>query len=143
MRPSLMHTISTVRFGLTVTLLVWLGGAGVSLNAQTAASQDGATSDILAAEDLGISLARIQNRLDTLPSDPNARSILRLNYYVQVYGRTPPLDLFLDFDIHNAPIPYGAPVHNELLAVMHSNPLYPSAVSLNPIAGWAWKSLRP
>ena len=98
--------------------------------------------EVLEAEELGVSLARIQRRLDRLPdeSDPNT---LRLNFYVQVYGRAPELNLFEGFDLHNSPVPYGVPLHNEMMAVMHPNPLYPPAVNLNTVAGWAWRGLRP
>ncbi len=100
-------------------------------------------SAVLDAEDLGISLARIQRKLDRLPDGAQARSLLRLNYYVQVYAKAPPLTLFRGFDVHNGPVPYGTPMHNDMLNVMHPNELYPSAVNLNPVLGWAWRGLKP
>ncbi len=138
-----IRTISTVRCGLTLGILGWIVVGVAPLDAQAQAIPGPTMADVLEAEELGVSLSRIRRRLDALPSASEARSLLRLNYYVQVYGRTPPLDLFYDFDIHNSPISYGVPLHNEMLAVMHPNPLYPSSISLNPIAGWAWKGLRP
>jgi hypothetical protein len=98
---------------------------------------------VLDAEDLGVSLARIQRKLDRLPDGAQARSLLRLNYYVQVYAKAPPLTLFRGFDVHNGPVPYGTPMHNDMLNVMHPNELYPSAVNLNPVLGWAWRGLKP
>lgn len=113
-------------------------GAVVSGHAQAA------TPEVLDAEDLGVSLARIQRRLDRLPEGDDARRLLRLNFYVEVYGRAPRLDLFEGFDLHNGPVPYGVPRHNEMLSAMRSDdPLYPPAINLNPIAGWAWKALQP
>ena len=75
--------------------------------------------------------------------DEGDTDVLRLNFYVQVYGRAPELNLLESFDVHNSPIPYGVPLHNEMMAVMHRNPVYPPAVRLGPVAGWAWRSLRP
>ena len=79
--------------------------------------------EILEAEELGVSLARIQRRLDRLP-DVHDTSVLRLNFYVQVYGRAPELNLFEGFDVHNSPVPYGVPTHDQMMAVMHRNPVY-------------------
>lgn len=138
-----MRIISTVRDGLALGVLTCIVTAHAPVGAQSQTIPSPTMADVLEAEEMGVSLARIQRRLDSLPSDAEARNLLRFNYYVQVYARAPPLDLFHGFDIHNSPIPYGAPVHSEMLAVMHPNPLYPSSISLNPITGWAWKALQP
>lgn len=120
---------------------VWLAASCLSVRAF---AQDGTTasSEVLDAEELGVSLARIQRRLERLP-DERDPTVLRLDFYVQVYGRAPELNLLEGFDVHNSPIPYGVPMHKEMMAVMHSNPVYPPAANLNPVAGWAWRSLRP
>ena len=120
-----------------VVLMAWAGPAAAQGTASTAAGA------VLAAEDLGISLARIQQKLDRLPDGEEARSLLRLNYYVQVYAKAPPLTLFQGVDLHNSPIPYGVPLHREMLSVMRPIELYPSAANLTPILGWAWRGLRP
>ena len=125
---------------LAVSLVMLMAGASAAAAQGTASTAAGAVLD---AEDLGISLARIQRKLDRLPDGQEARSLLRLNYYVQVYAKAPPRTLFQGFDLHNSPIPYGVPLHREMLSVMRPNALYPSAANLTPILGWAWRGLRP
>lgn len=101
--------------------------------------------EVLQAEELGVSLARIQRRLNNLPDDDD-KDVLRLNFYVQVYGRAPQLKLLDGFDVHNGPVPYGAPVHRDLLAAMRPSPqLYPPSIPLVNIAipGWSWRALQP
>ncbi len=104
-----------------------------------ATAQDTSEQATLEAEELGVSLARIKHKLERLPDDMEARSLLRLNYYVQVYARTPQLDYFRGFDLHNSPVPYGPPTHDQLLAVMRSGEpkLTGPAINLNNVVGWA------
>ena len=125
---------------LAVSLVMLMAGASAAAAQGTASTAAGAVLD---AEDLGISLARIQRKLDRLPDGQEARSLLRLNYYVQVYAKAPPRTLFQGFDLHNSPIPYGVPLHREMLSVMRPNALYSSAANLTSILGWAWRGLRP
>ena len=128
---------------LTLGLLL-VSGAGVQVSAQDVSPESAeVATEVLMAEDLGISLARIQHRLDKLPEGDEARRLLRLNFYVQVYARAPKLELFDGFDLHNSPIPYGVPMHSEMLRMMSPNELYPTAVNLNPVLGWTWRALRP
>jgi hypothetical protein len=63
------------------------------------------------------SLDRIRRQLDDAPRVANAEG-LRLRYYLDVYGRMPPLDLFKDFDLEVGPLAYGSPTHNEILDVV-------------------------
>jgi hypothetical protein len=93
----------------------------------------------LEAEELGVSLARIKHKLERLPDDMEARNLLRLNYYIQVYARTPPLDYFEGFDLHNSPVPSGPPTHDQLLAVMRSGEpqLTGPVINLGNVIGWA------
>lgn len=124
--------------------LVLAGGTDAQVSAQdTSPESVESAPEVLAAEDLGISLARIQRRLDKLPEGQEARNLLRLNYYIQVYAKAPRLELFKGFDLHNSPIPYGVPTHTEMLRMMNPNPLYPTAVNLNPLIGWTRRALQP
>ena len=45
-------------------------------------------------------------------------SLLRLDYYVEVYGRAPKIGVLQDFDVHSGPVPYGAPTHAKLLGLI-------------------------
>ena len=96
----------------------------------------------LPAEELPVSLERIKRRLHRLPPTHEERSLLRLSYYIEVYGRLPRIDLVQGFDVHNGPVPYGAPTHAELLAVMSPREFRPAVAKLNSIIGWTFKSLN-
>ena len=72
--------------------------------------------DPLPAEELSVSLERIKQKLAQL--GPAQSSLLRLDYYVQVYGRAPKIDVLQAFDVHSGPVPYGAPTHAELLSLI-------------------------
>ncbi len=95
----------------------------------------------LPAEELPVSLDRIKRQLDRLPPT-HERSLLRLSYYIEVYGRLPRIDLVQGFDVHNGPVPYGVPTHAELLAVMSPREFRPAVAKLNSIIGWTFKSLN-
>ena len=101
----------------------------------------------IASETQGV--LRVENRLkirtrqlDRLPPNHEERSLLRLSSYIEVYGRLPRIDLVQGFDVHNGPVPYGAPTHAELLAVMSPRELRPAVATLNSIIGWTFKSLN-
>ena len=127
----------------TLALLL-AGGTDAQVSAQDTSPESAETApEVLAAEDLGISLARIQRRLDKLPEGQEAQRLLRLNFYIQVYAKAPRLELFNGFDLHNSPIPYGVPTHTDMLRMMNPNPLYPPAVNLNPLLGWTRRALQP
>ena len=49
----------------------------------------------------------------------------------------PRIDLVQGFDVHNGPVPYGAPTHAELLAVMSPREFRPAVAKLNSIIGWS------
>ena len=48
---------------------------------------------------LGVSLERIQTKLDRLPSRDEVSSLLRLDFYVEVYAEAPKIDYFQGFDL--------------------------------------------
>ena len=114
----------------------------VSIPAPAAAEGDRGLV-LLPAVELPVSLKRITRQLDRLPPTHEARSVLRLSYYIQVYARSPRIDLVQGFDLHNGPVPYGAPTHAELLAVMSPREFRPAVATLNNIIGWTFKSLNP
>ncbi len=94
------------------------------------------------AEELPVSLDRITRQLDRLPLTHEERSVLRLSYYIQVYARSPRIDVVQGFDLHNGPVPYGAPTHAELLAVMSPREFQPAVARLNRIVGGTFKRLN-
>ncbi len=81
----------------------------------------------LPAEELPVSLERIKRKLARVT--PTQSSLLRLDYYVEVYGRAPKIDVLQGFDVHSGPVPYGAPTHADLLSLIlppesHAPPLF-------------------
>ena len=80
---------------------------------------------------------------DRIPEGREARRLLRLNYYVRVYAKAPRLNFLNGFDVHNSPVPYGVPMHSDMLKMMSPNPLYPPAANLGSILGWSWRAIRP
>ncbi len=68
------------------------------------------------AEELPVSLERIKRKLAQLA--PAQSSLLRLDYYIEVYGRAPKINVLQAFDVHNGPVPYGAPTHADLLSLI-------------------------
>ena len=67
-------------------------------------------------KELPVSLERIKRKVARL--GPAQSSLLRLDYYVQVYGRAPKIDVLKAFDVHSGPVPDGAPTHAELLSLI-------------------------
>jgi hypothetical protein len=67
------------------------------------------------AEALGVSVARIKRQLMLQPLS-NQPSGLKLDFYVEVYGRPIPLEWMGDFSLwKTGAVPYGAPTHRELV----------------------------
>jgi hypothetical protein len=121
-----------------------VSGAEARISAQETKPASAETApEVLEAEDLGISLARIQQRLDRIPEGQEARRLLRLNYYVRVYAKAPRQNFLNDFDVHNSPIPYGVPMHGEMLRMMSPTPLSAPAANLTSVLGWSWRAVRP
>ena len=97
--------------------------------------------ELLSSTELPVSLERIRRRLDRLPARQEERDLLRLSYYIEVYGRAPDIDLLEGFDIHNGPVPYASS-HRELLSVATPRHFRPSVANIGSVIGWAWKQ-RP
>ena len=93
----------------------------------------------LRAEELPVSLERIKRKLAQVP--PSQEFHLRLAYYLEVYGRAPQLDIFEKFDLHNGPVPYGAPTHSDMVRHVTPQEFRSPAIlsfgsSLNGLIGW-------
>jgi len=68
---------------------------------------------------LPVSLDRIRRELVETTRTTESRDGLRLNYYVQVYGQSPRIELFLpEENLTTAPAPYGGMTHQEFLRVV-------------------------
>ena len=124
---------------LLVGILSLPGGAIV----RAAQNNDAASPAFLETEELAVLIARVKKKLDR-PVARGLRDLLRLDYYVTVYGKAPQLELTSSFDLHRSPVPAGATYHTEMMRALRLNTVYPGTVPLgnNPVAGWAWRALR-
>ncbi len=89
--------------------------------------------DLLPAEELPVSLARIRRKLAQAP--PSHTSLLRLDVYVEVVGKAPAFHLFEGFDLHAGPVPYGAPTHSDMIRHVTPEEFRTPGMSLAPV--WA------
>ena len=95
----------------------------------------------LEATELPVSLERMRRKLDRLPTSEEARLVLRLNYYIDVYGRAPGINVLDGFDVHNGPVPYFS-THAEFMSVMTPREFQPTVANLGNVLGWAWEQLK-
>lgn len=66
-----------------------------------------------------MSLERIRRELASAPRTTERRDGLRLQYYVEVYGKAPKLELFTpDMNLTTAPVRYGGMTHQEFMSVV-------------------------
>jgi len=124
-----------ILFTLSLTVVV-VATTSLRLDAQ------GRRDVPLPADELPVSLDRIKRQLDRLPSAQEKRSLLRLNYYIEVYGRSPGINIVRGFDVYNGPVPYRSPTHSEMLEAMSSREHRPPVVNLNGVIGWTFRSLN-
>jgi hypothetical protein len=66
-----------------------------------------------AQRELPVSVQRIRRKLAQQPATKTDG--LRLDYYVEVYGRYSKIDLFTDIDTTSGAVQYGSPTHAEFL----------------------------
>ncbi len=109
------------------------------------AAQDDAVAPFLESEELAVLLARVKKKLDR-PTARGIRELLRLDYYVTVYGTSPQMAMLKGFELHRSPVPspVGPTAHLEMMRSLRLNTVYPGTLPLgaNPVAGWAWRALR-
>jgi hypothetical protein len=103
----------------TAALMVALVLAASAAPAQEAPPPPAARGEagVASAGSLPVSLERIRREL-ARPSTARRDGLLRLDYYVEVYGRAPKLELFTDVDLAHGAVQYGPPTHQEVLQVI-------------------------
>lgn len=103
------------------SLLVVLWSAhGVSLVGQSSTSTSAPATNPLAPNTDPYSVDRVKRELKQLPPTTitEHQDGLKLEYYIQVFGSAPKIDLFKDFDLKNGPVPFTAPTHADMLEQM-------------------------
>jgi len=110
--------------GLAAALVVALVPAGGGARPQTQAAQpqpQAKATAVPAGADLqamGVSLDRIRRLLgEKPPTEPSAKfSSLRLEYHLEVVGKSPRVEFFKDFDIGKVTaVQYGGMTHAEFM----------------------------
>ena len=90
----------------------------------------------LPAVELPVNLERLKQKLEALPATDEERSLLKLSFYLEVYGRAPRYDPLEGFDIHTGPIPFGGPSHASLRALWTPEALSAPVADLTSVLGW-------
>ncbi len=103
-----------------------------------AAAQD-VDGAALPAIRLAVNLERVKRKLAALPASEDGRSILDLNYYLEVYGRAPRLDLLEGFDTHIGPVPFGGPSHADLRDLWTPEEFSSPVADLGSLFDWLLK----
>lgn len=104
--------------------------------APMAASQENASPAPLPAVELPINLERVKRQLAVLPSSEEARSRLKLDFYVNVYARAPRIDPLEGFDLHTGLVPHGAPSHAEMMRQWTPRGFDTPVADLGSVLGW-------
>ena len=91
----------------------------------------GGDLDLLPAEEVPVSLARIRRKLAQAP--PSHGSLLRLDVYVEVVGKARAFHIFEGFDLHAGPVPYGAPTHSDMIRHVTPEEFRTPVMSLAPV----------
>jgi hypothetical protein len=79
-------------------------------------SEQSAVAAAQPPSELPVSLQRIRRKLAQAP--PSKTTGLKLEYYVDVYGKSPRLDFLAEFDPTTGAVQYGSPTHQEFLTLV-------------------------
>lgn len=90
----------------------------------------------LPAVELPVNLQRLKRKLAALPATDAERSILKLNFYLEVYGRAPRINPLDGFDIHTGPVPIGGPSHADMRELWTPQEFSTPAADLSSVIGW-------
>lgn len=82
-----------------------------------------------------VSLERIQKKLAQLPPSA-AQDRLKLEYYIEVYGKAPQIDFFENFNVTAGPVPRSAPTHQDILDVVTPEGFRTPAPNLSALIDW-------
>ena len=102
---------------VTTAMLLLLGLTSAA-GAQGARPNAGDSVEVN-VDQLPIDVARIQRGLRQTTVREERDGLLRLKYFIDVYGQAPPLSFFTRQDnLLNGPVPYGAPTHKEMMQMI-------------------------
>jgi hypothetical protein len=117
-------------------LLFW----GASALAQGRAPEPGAVGTSGSAEPVPISVERIRRELERPRSARDAA--LRLDYYIEVYGRTAALDAYLASMDFTGPARHGGPSHRDILHMITPQEFRPPVADIGALVRWINQKLE-
>ena len=87
---------------------------------------------------IAVNLERVKQKLAALPALDDTRSLLKLSYYLDVYGRAPEPNLLEGFDVFAGPAPFGGPTHADMRDLWTPEEFSSPAIVSIPL-GWIFK----
>lgn len=123
--------------------LAGISALSVLLLAAPARAQDQAPPPTqtakLEVDELPISFDRIQRKLAQQPS--SSRQGLKLDYYVEVVGKAPKIDIFGEFDVKKGPVPFGGMTHRDFLDLVTPQEFRAPAMDFGALFKWLSEKL--
>lgn len=103
----------------------------------TTSAADARPAPSIKVDELPISIARIQRRLAQLPATTTEENHgLRLNYYIEVVGKAPPIDVLRGFDVNSGPVPFSAPTHQDFVRFVTPQEFSTPPFDLSAVMSW-------
>lgn len=93
----------------------------------------------LPAVRVSVNVERVKRKLAALPASDAERSLLDLDYYLEVFGRAPRLDPLEGFDINIGPVPFGGPSHADLQDLWTPREFRAPVADLGSLFDWLLK----
>jgi hypothetical protein len=128
-----------MRRRVAILLVASLAGQPLLLAAQAPASASQQSivrisEPLPTVEALGVSFDRIKRELHVVPAS-TSKAPLKLDYYVEVLGIAPTIQLFTPEELRGGPVPGGAPTHAEMLREVWTKPEFKApSVPISSIA---------
>jgi hypothetical protein len=94
----------------------------------------------VSAESMPISVERVRRELSR--QAPTGNVSLRLDYYVEVYGKTAALAAFLEGTDFTGPAPYGGPTHRDILNMITPQQFRAPAADIGALINWINQKLK-
>lgn len=123
---------------LTALVLGVLLAAAAPAAGQRSAPAEAETSD--SAESAPISVERVRRELAR--PETASYSQLRLDYYVEVYGKTAALPAYFKDSDFTGPAPYGGPTHREMLNMITPQQFRAPAADFGALIAWINQKLK-
>ena len=106
--------------------------------AQRSAGGPAETSD--SAESMPISVERVRRELARPES--SRETALRLDYYVEVYGKMAALPAYFKDSDFTGPAPYGGPTHRDILNMITPQEFRAPAADIGALVTWINQKLK-